>query len=169
MLTVITFFWQLCTLRAHTSKVPTASWFVAMVVLANLITSLLLSTALSEGADPWRTATAIVVPQATFACLLWLALYFRSVEARFLPTLTSVFGCDLLLTALLGATLPLIRMIFDGAADSLLFAFFLWTIVIYGHIVHQALDIRYVPATGVALGMWFLSTVVAQAVLENPA
>jgi hypothetical protein len=169
MLTVITFFWQLCTLRAHTSNVPTANWFVGLVVIANLVTSLLISTTLTQDADPWRTATAIVVQQATFACLLWLALYFRSVEARFLPTLTSAFGCDLLLTALLGTALPLLRMLSDGAADSTLFVFFLWTIAIYGHILHQAMDLRYVPATAMALGMWFLATVVSQAVLESPA
>jgi hypothetical protein len=167
MLTVITFFWRLCTLRAHSSKVPTAGWFVALVVIANIGTSLVLSAMLTADAEPWRIATAIVVQQASFACLLWMALYFRSFESRFPATLTAAFGCDLLITALLGALLPLLRMVSDGAASSVVFVFFIWTMAIYGHILHQALEIGYAPATAIALGMWFICTVVSQAALEG--
>ncbi len=169
MLPVITFFWRLCTLRAHSSNVPTAGWFVALVVTANILTSLGLSLLITEDAEPWSIATAIVVQQASFACLLWLALYFRSLDVRFPATLTAVFGSDLLMTAMLGALLPLLRIISDGAASSAIFIFFMWNMAIYGHILHQALEIRFAPALGVALGMWFLCTVVSQAALELPA
>ena len=168
MLTVITFFWRLCTLRAHPSQVPTAPWFVGLVVVANFGTSYLLSAALTDTVGPGALATAIVVQQACMACLVWLALYFRNVDSRFTATITAIFGCDLLLTALLGTSLPLLRSLAEGASNSALLLSFLWAMAINGHILHEALQIRYLPATAIAFGIWFLCTVVSQAVLEPP-
>ena len=63
---------------AAAEKVPEhtrhALWTVGLLLLG-------LALALSS--------TAIVVQQASFACLLWMALYFRSFEGRFPATLTA--------------------------------------------------------------------------------
>jgi hypothetical protein len=166
MLTVITFFWRLCTLRAHSSQVPAAAWFMTLVTVANIATNITLSSLLTTGTATSVIATAVVVQQATLACLVWLALYFRTFDKRFPATITAMFGCDLFLTAIIGALLPLVRGLSEGAVNSMIFVFFLWTMATFGHILHQALQIRSLPASGIAFGIWFLASMVSQAVLE---
>lgn len=169
MLTVITIFWRLCTFRAHSSQVPTFSWLVSFVALADIITSVVMSLLLTGTDKPMPILTAVVVQQACLAGLLWLALYFRNFVNRFPAVITAVFGCDLLLTALLGGIIPLARGISEQAVSSVIFVFFFWTMAINGQILHQALQIRFMPATAIAFGIWFLCTIVSQSVLEPPA
>jgi hypothetical protein len=166
MLTVITFFWRLCMLRAHSAGVPTASWFVAAVAIGNVCMSILLSILWSPDMAPRLAATAVVVQQAALACLVWAGLYFRNTPNRFSATITAIFGCDLLLTALLGSFTPLLTSLPQNVFSSILFVFFVWSIAIVGHILHQAFEVKYMPGVAIAFGFYLLSAAVGNVVLE---
>lgn len=166
MLTVITFFWRLCTLRAHPGQVPTAGWFIAMTAIANLSVGILLSMQWSPDSTPMRLATSIVSQQAALASLVWTALYLRSMDRRFAATITAMFGCDLLLTGLLGALSPLVLGVSVGVQQTLFLMFFIWSLAIVGHILHQALEIRFVPGVAIAFAVTLFSSAIGNAVLE---
>ena len=166
MLTVITFFWRLCTLRAHAGQVPTAAVFVGLVALADIGISILLSSQWSPAADPLRLATSITAQQATIACLVWAGLYFRNLDRRFAGTITAIFGCDLLLMTLLGAMTPVALDVSDSLRQSLLFVFFVWSLAIVGHILHQALEIRFMFGVATAFAITLLSGIIGNVVLE---
>lgn len=166
MLAVITFFWRLCTLRAHPGQVPTASWFITMIAFANVSVSILLSMQWSPDSTPMRLATSIVSQQAGLASLVWIALYLRSMDQRFAATITAMFGCDLLLTGLLGAMSPVVLDVAVSVRQTLLFLFFLWSMAIIGRILQQALEIRFLSGVAIAFGMTLFSSAIGNAVLE---
>ena len=166
MLTVITFFWRLCTLRAHPGQVPTASWFIIMIAVANLSVSILLSMQWSPDSSPMRLATSIVSQQAALASLVWVVLYLRSMDPRFAVTITAMFGCDLLLTGLLGALSPLVLGVTEGVQQTLFLMFFIWSMAIIGHILQQALEIRFVPGVAIAFAVTLFSSAIGNVVLE---
>lgn len=166
MLTVISFFWRLCTLRAHPGQVPTAPWFIVMIAVANLSVSILLSMQWSPDSTPIRLATSIVSQQAALASLVWIALYLRSMDRRFAATITALFGCDLFVTGLLGTLSPLVLGVSVGIQQTLFLMFFIWSMAIIGHILHQALEIRFVPGVAIAFGVTLFSSAIGNAVLE---
>jgi len=166
MLPVITFFWRLCTLRAHPGEVPAAAWFMTMIAFANVSVSILLSMQWSPDSEPLRLATSIVSQQAALACLVWISLYLRSMDRRFAATITAIFGCDLLLTGLLGALSPVVLDVAVSVRQTLLFLFFIWSMTIIGHILHQALEVRFLAGVAIAFGMTLFSSAIGSAVLE---
>lgn len=166
MLTVITFFWRLCTLRAHPGQIPTASWLMVMTAVANLSANLLLSMQWAPESTPVRLATSIVCQQAGLASLVWIVLYLRSMDRRFAATITALFGCDLLLTGLMGALSPLVLGVSAGVQQNLFLMFFIWSLAIVGHILQRALEIRFVPGVAIAFAVTLLSSAIGNAVLE---
>lgn len=162
---IILLFWQICRLKQGPEHVPTATWFVGLVIVANLLCSLLVSGVVNvQFADPdladagepalplLTTATTIVVSQATIAALTWLALQLRELGERFFATITALFGCDLLITACFGALLPLLNLI--PAARALAFLLMLiWSISVMGFILHRALRVQLSIGVLVAVGI----------------
>ncbi len=161
MKAVISLFWHICLLRQSPAYVPTESWFIAVIIVANLLTSFIVS--LSGGAEltAIELATLIVVSQAAFACLVWLACYLREVVNRFAGTLAALFGCDLLLTVLFGVVTPIVMAIFAQAAPVLEWTYALWSLAVTGYILTQALNVRVAVGLLLALGMTVLKVAVA--------
>ena len=93
---------------------PTQSWFVASIVLLYTLLGVYLSTRVSGSAVVLATLTYLMVSMAATASMTWFALYLRQLEARFPATITALFGCDLVLSALLALLVQ-----FTGATDSL--------------------------------------------------
>ena len=58
MKVVLQLFWRLCLFRQSPAHVPSESWFVTTVVVANLLTSVLISSIISE--DPLITISTLL-------------------------------------------------------------------------------------------------------------
>ncbi len=161
LLTVIQYFWQLCMLRAHPGQVPTAGWFVALVVLINLGLSIALSKLIND-IDTLRITTAIIVQLATFAALLWSGLYLRELPQRFTATLTAWLGCDTVITAVIGAVLAVLSRINENAASGAILVLLVWSLAVGAHIVRHAFNVSMGFGVVIAIGLTMLATMISQ-------
>ena len=162
MKSVIQMFWRICLLRQSPAYVPTQGWFVASVVAANLLTSVIVSVSLDESADALETITRVVVSLAMFAGLVWLATFLREVPARFPGTLTALFGCDLMITAVFGVLVPIGARFGDGVLNVLQLGYFVWSLTVAGFILSRALDVRVGIGILIAFGMLVLQVAAGQ-------
>lgn len=162
MKAVIQMFWRICLLRQSPAYVPTQGWFVASVVAANLLTSVIVSLSLSPTVDALETVTRVVVSLAVFAALVWLATFLREVPARFLGTLTALFGCDLLITALFGVVVPIGARFGDTILNVLQLGYLVWSLTVAGFILARALSVRVGIGILIALGMMVLQVAAGQ-------
>ena len=162
MKAVLQLFWQMCLLRQSPEYVPTQTWFVAIVIGANLLTSVIVSLSIDQSGNMLEIATRIVVGQATNAGLVWLATYLREVPARFPATLTALFGCDLIITAVFGLLVPVLTRYGERAPGMLSLGFMVCSLAVAGFILARALNIRVGMGVLVALGMTVLTVATSQ-------
>jgi hypothetical protein len=159
-------FWRICLFRQSPAHVPTQDWFVTSVVVANLLTSIVVSLSLSPSLDSTiaalETATRVVVSLATWAALVWLATFLREHPDRFPGTITALFGCDLIITALFGLLAPVISSLGQNPLTILYLGLLVWSLAVAGFILSQALSIRMGPAVLMALGMTVLMEAAGQ-------
>jgi hypothetical protein len=162
MKTVFQMFWRMCLLRQNPAHVPTQSWFVATVIVANLLTSIIVSFSIEQTATTLEISTRIVVGQATTAALIWLATFLREFPNRFAATLTALFGCDLIITACFGLLVPIVLPFGENALMVLTLAALVWSLSVTGFIVAQALSVQVSIGILLALGIAVLSTATSQ-------
>ena len=160
MKVVLQMFWRICLLRQSPAHVPSESWFVTTVVVANLLTSVLVSSLIASEANESliSISTLVLVNQAAYAGLLWLATYLREVPDRFTTTLTAIFGCDLIITALYGLIDVAILSALDDRfqlAVQLVYGF--WGLAISGYILSKSLNVQLGIGVLLALGISMLS------------
>ncbi len=167
MKTVLNLFWQLCLLRQSPEYVPTQSWFIAAIVLGNLITSALLAIAGNVEQPVLSVVTSVVVGQATTAGLVGLALFLREHPERLLATITAIFGCDLIITACFGVLMPLTSSLADTALSITYLAFLVWSITVTGFILHRALSTNLPIGITVAMGILVLSVATSQVAIGS--
>lgn len=162
MKTIFDLFWQICLLRRSPAYVPTYGWFVALVLVANLLSSTLVSLGFETEATLLQSLNAIIVGQTTTAALVLMALSIRNRAKRFVTTITAMFGCDLIITACFGLVLPLASQL-GGMAVSLVFlAFLIWSVAVAGYILHRALDVQLAIGVAVAMGISLVSVMFSQ-------
>lgn len=158
MKAVFQMFWQICLFRQSPAYVPTESWFVITVVVANLATSILVAIAIDSTTVPMEAVTRVVVGQATYASLLWLATFLRQFPNRFAGALTALFGCDLLITACFGLLVPVILSLSgEGLLSLISLGFLLWSLAVAGFILAQTLSVALPIGMLIALGMTVLT------------
>lgn len=157
---ILNLFWQICLLRQSPAYVPTESWFVTAVVLANLVCSTLVSASLDTGFELFRTLTAIIVGQSTTAILVMLALMFKNLAQRFVTTITAIFGCDLLITACFALVLPASALLGTAAMTLAVVVFLVWSVAVAGFILHRAMQAPLPVGIGVAMGISLMSVTV---------
>jgi hypothetical protein len=153
-------FWRICLLRQSPAHVPSESWFVATIVAANLLTSVLVSTLIAgEANESLLTITTLVlVNQAAHAGLLWLATYLREVPDRFTTTLTAIFGCDLIITALYGLVdVAMLTALDDRFQLAVQLTYGVWGLTISGYILSKSLNVQLGIGVLLALGISMLS------------
>lgn len=154
MKAVLQMFWRICLFRQSPASVPTQSWFVTTVVVANLATSIFVASIIDGTTVLMEAVTRVVVGQATYASLVWLATYLRQFPNRFAGTLTALFGCDLLITAVFGILAPIVMPLAGEGISSIIFlAFLIWSLAVAGFILAQALAVQLPIAMLLALGM----------------
>jgi hypothetical protein len=161
MKAVLHLFWQICRLKQSPEFVPTQGWFVAVVIIANLICSLLVSMTADSELTLLTAATSIVVGQTTTAALTWIALNLRELGNRFIATVTALFGCDLIITAAFALVLP-ITSLMPGIAALVFLLFLLWSVSVAGFILHRSLKVHLAIGIMVALGMSVMSVALSQ-------
>lgn len=173
---ILLLFWQICRLKQSPEHVPTQTWFVLLVIVANLVCSLFVSGVVNmqfadanpaeEGLSLLTTATGIVVGQTTTAVLTWLSLQLRELGDRFFATITAMFGCDLLITAFFGGLLPILSLI--PAARALVFLLFLiWSISVMGYILHRSLQVQLTVGILVAVGISIIGLAMSEVAIAT--
>ncbi len=167
MKTVLNLFWQLCLLRQGPEHVPTQGWFIAAVVLGNLICSVLLAIAGNTEQQVLSIVTSVVVGQATTAGLVGLALFLREHPERLLATITAILGCDLIITACFVILMPLSSSLADTALSITYLAFLVWSITVTGFILHRALSTNLAIGITVAMGILVLSVSTSQVAIGS--
>ncbi len=162
MRAILSLFWQICLLRQSPALVPENGVFAAVVVLANLLCSVLVSGGFSSDASVLTTATSIIVSQASTAGLIWMALSWSGKSSRFITTITAIFGCDLIITACFSLLIPVSAMLGTAVASVILLLFLVWSVTVAGFILHRALETRFSVGVGVAMGISVLSVILGQ-------
>jgi hypothetical protein len=162
MKSVFQMFWRMCLLRQSPAYVPTQSWFVATVLIANLGASVIVSISLEPSVALMEILTRVVVSQAAYAGLVWSACFLREYPTRFAGTITALFGCDLLITSLFGVLVPLFSRLGDSTMIVLPVGYFVWSLAVAGFILSKALAVRFAIGALAALGMTVLATALAQ-------
>lgn len=158
-------FWQISLLRESPASVPTYGWFVALVLVANIVTSLTLSVLLDDTVTALQIITHIVISLTMVASLTWLALSLRERGNRFVATFTAWIGCDLVMTLLFAAILPVAQAMGAMMLQFLRLFFFVWYAAAYGSIFKHALDIPLPLAVIVATGILLFSVSLSRVVL----
>jgi hypothetical protein len=176
---ILLLFWHICRLKQSPEHVPTHTWFVLLVIIANLVGSLIVSGVVNvefsepgdaneagQGLPLLATATGIVVGQTTTAVLTWLILQMRELGDRFFATITAMFGCDLLITACFGALLPLLSLI--PSARALVFLLFLiWSISVMGFILHRSLQVQLAVGIMIAVGISIMGLAMSEVAIAG--
>jgi len=162
MKTIFDLFWQICLLRKSPAYVPTYGWFVALVLVANVISSTLVTLGFGGDVSLLESLNSIMVGQTTTAGLVFLALSMRNLGARFVTTITAMFGCDLIITACFGMVLPLASQLGPMAVSLAFLAFLIWSVAVGGYILHRALDVQLAIGVGVAMGISLVSVMFSQ-------
>lgn len=153
---IVDLFWNLCLLRVGPERMPTASLFVVLVLVTNLIVSALVALSAPGGNDLATAVSAPVISAAVLASGTWLMLQAKGVPQRFTATLTALLGADIVITAL---SWPLILMMQAGAEPGGMqiflalgqFALIFWWVTISGFVFSRALEVSRTQGVAVAI------------------
>ena len=157
MLIVLYFFWRVCLLRHDPQIVPKHPYFLFLVLMANLVCSIILSTLISGG-PALRMATGVLVSVATLATLVYLICSLRGASDRFVWTMSVLLGCDLVLTAIFAVIVPLAQMINEIAVIAAYATFMIWSVTVFGFILSRSLKSHMAIGVGLAFSMMLMST-----------
>jgi hypothetical protein len=141
MRSLLMVFVNICLLRRGPELVPTQPWFVATVATANFLASFVVSNHVGAVLAPMALATSLLVTMATLSVVVWGALYLRGFDRRFPATITAMFGCDLLFTALVGLLMLVIGGVASPLGTPLLALVGIWSIAVNGFILHRAMQV----------------------------
>lgn len=130
---------------------PTAPLFAAALAFVNIAASVLISRAIDENTSVSATLSLMMISLATQACLIYLALWLRSVPNRFVPTLSALLACDLVLTAIAGV--GFLAFTDPTSLPYQLFSvgYLIWSLGVNGWILQHALDAPFFVGLLIAL------------------
>lgn len=160
MKAIFILFLQICLFRVGPEAVPTRGWFVVGIIALNVVASVLLPL-LNTSLPLTAIAASVVVYHATIAAVVLLAVLLREMPRRFEATITAIFGCDLLLTALNAALYPLLQV--WGALNVAAYVVLFWSIGINGFILHRAISVHI----GIGIALSFLFTLMALSMSQS--
>jgi hypothetical protein len=153
MRSLLLVFANLCLLRRGPEQVPTQTWFVISVVLADLGLSFLVSLRVSGALPPLPLATSLTVSMATTALITWILLRVRGFAPRFPATIAAIFGCDLLFTMLLAGVALASVGAFTTTAKGIVAIVGIWAIAVNGFILHRAMQVGLASGIAYAFAM----------------
>jgi hypothetical protein len=150
-------FFDICLLKRGPEVVPTHPLFLVLLVGTYVVIGTAVSLALHE---TWTTMTALtytVVTMAGVAAATWLILRLRNLDRRFQATVSALYGCDLLLSALLYGFLQFTGRTTEGVAIGAVVVINIWYIAVSGYILQRALGITLLMGIMLALGILLFS------------
>ncbi|HIP53070.1 MAG TPA: hypothetical protein EYH03_03550 [Chromatiales bacterium] len=159
------YFLNLCLLRKGPQDVPFSRELLLLVWVVNLTVGWLLIG--DATVHPFRALLESLSDSLLMLGVLWLLLQWRGKTPRFVQSATAALGSGALLGII---ALPLVRLVASGTTRSaqtdwagmLLLAVVVWSVVVFGHILRYALDVKL--GEGVALS--FIYTVLSYSLLN---
>ena len=131
-----------------------------MTLVAKLLLVLGVTRFLEVDKSVLQLTAEVIVAAATTTVLVALFLEIRSLSNRLAPTVSALFGSDLILTCLfVVALIPLNNFSINTNLLGQLFS--LWSAVIAGFIMHKAMDINFFIGFGVGVFILLISLSVA--------
>ena len=161
--------WQLCLFRASPAQLPSLPVVACLLLIADWLASVLIIRTLSPEFDAGRVLLNIAVAQLALAALVLGMLQLGSKRERWAQTMSALYGSDLLLTLLFGILLPIARAIGSSAGNMMEILLFLWTVTIYGYIVHLAMEIPLLAGMLAALGILIVGFSFSEALVGTAA
>ncbi|MFK7916127.1 MAG: hypothetical protein AB8B93_19595 [Pseudomonadales bacterium] len=145
--------WRLCLFRSSPARLPSLPVVAIALLIADWFASVFIIRTLSPEFDATRVLLNIAVAQLALAALVLGMLRLGRKSERWAQTMSGLYGCDLLLTLLFGMLLPIARSIGPSPGNMMEILLFLWTVTIYGYIVHLAMEIPLLAGMLAALGI----------------
>ena len=145
MRTILTYFFKICLLRDGPEKIPSnlvlAQIVCSLYLLTQLVTTFIVRSDLTTAGMLIQLLLSIVLE----ATILFTLLRFKSLQTRFLPSLTAFYGCNLILLLI---TMPLHYLLitveegsFSNVLDTIYLLCLFWWFSIAGFIFHRAANI----------------------------
>jgi hypothetical protein len=170
LLAIARFFVDLCLLRRNPQDLPASASLLAAVLLVGLLGGMLLS--LAAGAPVFVGVAQTALDFLLMLGVLHLALKALDKRARYLQTATALVGADTLigLVALLpvGLAGPSLEESPQLLLAGLLFlGLVVWSVVVTGHILRHAFDIKLAQGVAIAVAFDVLSFVIVGGLVEG--
>jgi len=153
MIKLFNAFFDICLLRSGPQDLPASSFFLGMVIFANvLINIFILHISKSLGISIITTLLGIVI----LVVFINLVLRFRQLPARINQTLIALFGTDTLIGLFV---LPMEAWFHQAKTAKAVASFpasmnlllWIWSLVVLGHILRHALSATYATGFGFAV------------------
>jgi hypothetical protein len=159
MLPIFNLFWRIAQLKSGPELLPTSSFLLLAITVCNVVLSLIIST--SIGTQSVTTvATTILTSLAAQVLIIYGLLMLVGKAARLTQTLTAYLGCDLLLNMVIGVCIAVMQLLNVDFMTTLALLIFFWSILVFGYILHKAMEIHMAMAVALA----FLLTLVTVAI-----
>ncbi|MCP4283322.1 MAG: hypothetical protein GY792_02545 [Gammaproteobacteria bacterium] len=158
-------FVDICLLRTGPQDLPGSAFLVLLTATLSLLTGTIVIV--ETFGSLANALTAQLLDILLLLGLLRLLLQAKGKSARFMQTASALFGSGVLINLV---TMPL-QLVASGdssgsTANDLIGLFYLvfiiWAIVIVGHIIRHALEIRMVSGIVIALGYFLIANYIIQ-------
>ena len=156
-------FFLICLFRASPKDLPTSSFLMIMSLMAYGLIGLFMAM---NKSSVIQAMAMVGVDIVLLAGLTWLVLWVRLLGNRYMQTLTALAGCGAMLALFAWPLLLWQQYSGSNAIESIMalvmWIWFFWQILVFSHIISQALSTSLFVATGLALVYMFISYSVAQ-------
>jgi hypothetical protein len=156
-------FFLICLFRASPKDLPTSAFLMGLSLFAYGLVGFFMAMNKSTAGQAMAMVTVDIV---LLAGLTWIVLWVRLLGKRYLQTLTALAGCGALLALLAWPLLLWQQYSGNSAIETfvalVMWIWFFWQILVFSHIISQALSTSLFIATGLALVYMFISYSVAQ-------
>ncbi len=158
MLTLFNQFWLIAQLKSGPEHLPASSFLLLIITVFNIALSLIISVNIGTQSSA-TVATTILTSLAAQAFTIYVLLSLVGKSERLTQTLIAYFGCDLLMNIVIGLCIVAMRLLGVDFMTTLAFMIFFWSILIFGFILHKAMEVHMAMAVVLA----FLLTLVTVA------
>ena len=162
MTAVLKLFWNICLLRGGPESVPTHTWFLCVLVAAQLSFAVLMLGIVSPALPVALAFNVALVNLVVTVSIVWFTLYVRRLEARFPATLGAVAGTSLVIDVAFALSYSLTNGVVQQGT---FWACWIWGVVVIGFILHRALSCKLLAGILLSFGVALISIVVGQATL----
>ncbi|NCF44650.1 MAG: hypothetical protein GWP70_07495 [Proteobacteria bacterium] len=164
MLPILNLFWRIAQLKSGPELLPASSFLLLVITVCNIVLSLIIST--SIGTQPAITvATTILTSLAAQVLIIYGLLMSVGKAARLTQTLSAYLGCDLLLNMVIGVCIAVMQLLKVDFMTTLALLIFFWSILVFGYILHKAMEIYMALAVALAFFLTLISVSIGQLVV----